>query len=584
MYRLEQKENKQFKFITFDIETYISKINEFRLASIYDGTKSIACKRIDILIHELLKFNSYIIYSHAGSLFDLNFIMNQVINLYDIKRMNIVFSGSLPAQITFTINNKYYIFRDSYAILKDKLKNISEKLLSDSKLLDLNDDKIDFDNLDDNIVQEYCDKDAKLLYDAIIVFKDLLQVKRLKISVASQSMDIFRKRFLKYQWKVLSKKEIDFFNLFLHAGRVDVFKRYATNGIAIDVNQLYPYSMLSGSPIYENIIYSNRTIKDYHTIENFITNENKFGFFRIKLNSYINDEIGFLPIKFPDKFPKLYHLETLERCYNITSIELNELIQRKIPFTIFEFCLLDFKKDFFTDFVMYFDNLRQQNQAHKFISKSILNSLSGKFGENYVRQNYSISDDNQVYINHDIKLGYKISEQISDYINPFVLAHIYSKSRNFLYHHLDNFKNKICYCDTDSIFLTNTDEKEVSHLIGKEIGKFKIEKTFKKAVFITQKFYGLINEDDEFIIKAKGFPKLENHIKSYDDLIKLFNSDFGDTKFRYDRLNRLKTAFKKNEFISLVTITKQLKHIELKRKKIDKINTSQFKLVNGKLI
>jgi hypothetical protein len=61
---------------------------------------------------------------------------------------------------------------------------------------------------------------------------------------------------------------------------------------------------------------------------------------------------------------------------------------------------------------------------------------------------------------------------------------------------------KLYYFDTDSIFI---DKPLPDHMVGKEIGKWKLESQIKEAVFIAPKVYGYIDIDGNEVVKCKGF-------------------------------------------------------------------------------
>jgi|SRR5882757_6060655 len=71
---------------------------------------------------------------------------------------------------------------------------------------------------------------------------------------------------------------------------------------------------------------------------------------------------------------------------------------------------------------------------------------------------------------------------------------------------MSNFKNnsdfKLFYTDTDSIF---TDQVLPEHLVGKELGEFKLEYIFKEGVFLGPKIYAGITTDNKYICKVKGY-------------------------------------------------------------------------------
>jgi hypothetical protein len=62
-------------------------------------------------------------------------------------------------------------------------------------------------------------------------------------------------------------------------------------------------------------------------------------------------------------------------------------------------------------------------------------------------------------------------------------------------------------------------------MVSNNLGAIKLEHVIKEGVFPASKTYGIIHEDDTFLIKAKGI-KDANSILSYNDLkTLLFNKD-----------------------------------------------------------
>ena len=102
---------------------------------------------------------------------------------------------------------------------------------------------------------------------------------------------------------------------------------------------------------------------------------------------------------------------------------------------------------------------------------------------------------------------------------------------------MTKFKNNpnfnLYYSDTDSIF---TDKELGLELIGDEIGQFKLEYIFTKAVFLGPKIYGGITTDGKIIIKIKGFKKASEVQLS--DLIKLLHKDSSPLILNHDKWYR----------------------------------------------
>jgi hypothetical protein len=93
-------------------------------------------------------------------------------------------------------------------------------------------------------------------------------------------------------------------------------------------------------------------------------------------------------------------------------------------------------------------------------------------------------------------------------------------------------KFNIYYSDTDSVV---TDAPLPSFMVGKDLGKFKLEHTILKGVFLAPKVYGLITTEGNEIIKIKGLSKDSLDNINFNNLELLLHKDssleFSQTKW-----------------------------------------------------
>lgn len=189
-----------------------------------------------------------------------------------------------------------------------------------------------------------------------------------------------------------------------------------------------------------------------------------------------------------------------------------------------------FKKEFiFKEFVDYFYKMKVTNDKNSpqfTISKLILNSLYGRFGMSPYKEKHIItnrSESTEIYnkfnVTNVINFDYKelisyldFNESDDEYINLNISIPIASAvtayARMYMYEFKTLNNNKCYYTDTDSVFLEkNLDDSYV----GSEIGKFKLEYTSKKAIFLAPKvYYCKTNLGD--ICKIKGFKLNKNDV------------------------------------------------------------------------
>jgi len=78
---------------------------------------------------------------------------------------------------------------------------------------------------------------------------------------------------------------------------------------------------------------------------------------------------------------------------------------------------------------------------------------------------------------------------------PIWASYVTAYGRLKLYEVLSNPNVTPKYCDTDSVICSEFVED------SKELGKLEIELRIKEAIFVRPKFYGLITEDFETIVK-----------------------------------------------------------------------------------
>jgi len=101
--------------------------------------------------------------------------------------------------------------------------------------------------------------------------------------------------------------------------------------------------------------------------------------------------------------------------------------------------------------------------------------------------------------------------------------------------------NTLLYSDTDSYFMQyKLPEKLVN---PNKLGLLKLENIIKEGIFISPKFYFLINDKDEIIIKYKGINKKKKqrgrrrriNLDSFEELYKGKSLTFNQTVFEYSK-------------------------------------------------
>ena len=568
------------KFFVLDIETYI-KNNKFRLMSVYDGKQFYHYRHNELkrLVEEMLYVHddykntkkTLVFYAHFGGGFDFYYVLNEIFKYNKVTNFKAILSGSLLIQFNMTISNVRFEFRDSFALFRQGLNKVSEALIGKTKTLNL---KIhNLDKFSNEKVFEYCDNDCKILYDSIIKYFKMAN-SGIHLTSAALSMSMFRRNFLTDTWRRMGNSFLEDIRKWQHAGRVDVFKRYAKDVVFFDVNNFYPSIMKTeGAPIKEpRIVRQNIDL-------------NTCGFYKIYLLEAIEENIPFLPFKLDNK---LYFLNEPRQYYYITTYEIKLLNKCKAKYKLIYGYEFRKNEKFFTDYIDYWVSKRIENPAMKFLSKNMLNHLSGKFAQKQETQDIRLkSEVTKEQLEDSVLLSSEydivgINKMInSDFMNPQISIWIWAGARAKLWHYLKKYEKGLCYCDTDSLVINpkDIDENDVHE---SELGKFKIEHRCKEAIFLAPKCYAYIDENNKFQNKIKGFDKagfsMTSNInwKAFKDAL-LTNKPF--FRIQGKRINKFKSAMKKQKWLSYDYFTKKITKTSIKRVLLeDNINTKPYSL------
>lgn len=209
------------------------------------------------------------------------------------------------------------------------------------------------------------------------------------------------------------------------------------------------------------------------------------------------------------------------------------------------------KKNIFKDFVEDLYKYKEESErdsAKYTIFKLLMNSLYGRFGMSSLIENHLIlpGDEAQIYYEDeserwdvtdviDLKNGKELisffdtkdAGKDSDYKTKFNISiPISAATTSYGRILMSKFKNLpgtiLYYSDTDSFYKDTTlDPIFVSETA---LGKFKLERIFKRAIFLTPKFYGgiICNSENKHIehVKNKGVKNPIKFIKLYKLLFK----------------------------------------------------------------
>lgn len=335
---------------------------------------------------------------------------------------------------------------------------------------------------------------------------------KLKITIASTAMDIFRRKYLR---QPIRKEEakikvegLDVNKLLFesyYGGRTEVFNRgRIENAKVYDINSLYPTAMIKEYPNPSYPVYKKQGTKE-------LINERE-GVTRVKLHCpymkypllpmRIGGKLVFATGEITGVYTNVELRKALELGYEI--IELGETIYYKKTFYPFKEYVLD----------MYEKRLEQKKKGspQELVYKLLLNSLYGKFGQKEISKTefYNIDSlepkvleeirNDPLVMYHDDHNAVKTEKMICDapYVLPILPSYTTAYARLILYDYI--IKHNAVYCDTDSIATYDTLEE------SKELGGMKIEYDIVEGIFVKPKMY-YIKTPKKTIIRLKGVPK-----------------------------------------------------------------------------
>lgn len=393
---------------------------------------------------------------------------------------------------------------------------------------------INFDNTTDEELITYCTRDVEIIEKFIFEFIDFLSDNELgayKSTIASQALNVYRHRFMREDIVLHS-------NLFVNTVERDSYLGGRTECFFIgnvpdetiyglDINSMYPHVMSQGhlpsmyngtikeqNPKYiKQIMDSNYVIADcilttskpFHGVR---WNKNRFKI----LNS--DNEIRGAKLIFPTGTFRTYlhHDELSYAIDNGFITHINNLYLYK-------------PADLFTDYVNFFMEIKIQatennDKTHRLLVKLFLNSLYGKFGQQYhdmmlVAKNINLNMGVTSVINIDTGVKFTDFEWFNDlwreYVNgeasfsfPAIAGAITARARMLLWQYIERVEiENVYYCDTDSIYTNEIGYlRLMSELHDTKLGAMALEKTLSNLVVNGAKDY--IKDGDRVV---KGVPK-----------------------------------------------------------------------------
>lgn len=544
---LTKKKQSEIKnnFFVFDIETTKLEPTQknFVFGVIYGHNFKKTIYSVDEFKKEFnkKKYDKKYIFAHNAE-FDLLGIFG---NLYTEVDSSAVFNGKF-------ISCKYngITFGDSLNIFPMGVAKIGETI----NLKKLDNTKVSNEKLTKkNITQqdiEYCERDCEIVYTALLRMFEKVGV--IKLTIASLSMYEFRNKYLGDNL-LYSELNDEFFNSY-YGGRTEAFIMNKVNCKVYDVNSEYPSVMVDMVfPDVKNLKKETKIDLKYFNYLLF-----RFeGMARVKVK-HKKTYFGYLP----------YKSERLLFPIGIywTTVNFNELrfaVENKIvevieiDYTVYGNAI----KSPFKQFIENHYKARQEttNELDRLIEKLKMNALYGRFAmrEKYLttyfdQLPFEIIEELQKFEKYyELKIFsaarddcFLVTEnekmKNSFFAIPTFSSYITSQARLIILKSLiDNEKNRVAYCDTDSIFL----EGNFIGDVGDKLGQFKLENKQVIEIRGLKNYTCIENNEIKEVIKgvskrsikiADGVYSIQKYFKTKEALRR--NKEAGSVNIQNKRL------------------------------------------------
>ena len=494
-------------------------------------------------------------YAHAGGLFDMEFVLDELLNqikaslavdkdnesLANHVRSQVVwdasnqkkeelivikdktsqvnqtwtikasFSGSSAILIHVSKGKDTWHFVDSYWLFRDKLSKIGEsigiKKKDEEKRRTPEETRLYFANTPLSELIPYNKVDCEILWKAVAKFEEELVSLggQLQQTIASTAMNLFRRSYMKttiHTSEAINQVAMKSY----FASRVEVFDRHVTKSRVFDINSSFPFSMTF--PLPANLIAMGSSLPEEDSDE---------CIYMADVTVEVPDmDIPPLPFRSNNDSRVFFPTGRWRSWFTSTDIRLalREGCKIHAVHEVYQF-------EPFRDFARYAKEIYALRAAatspfRKLLLKYLLNSLYGKAAESILKQEMLINPPAEELDREAMQMlqpGIWLQEKEVGIAHRHVIVSsvITSLSRRLLFDYI-----KMCggqgksayYCDTDSICTQATLPVD-----PKELGALKLEKELDWAEFVAPKIYRGQGKElkgdgtwkDVKLAKAKGF-------------------------------------------------------------------------------
>lgn len=370
--------------------------------------------------------------------------------------------------------------------------------------------------------KEYLKHDVMIMSLAL---EKMFEMKITRMTIASNAMNFFKdtiskKRFEEWFKPPLYDKDLRqaYKGGFTYLNEIYRGKE-VKEGIVLDVNSLYPSVMYyCPMPYGEGIYFDGKYVPDklYNLYIQNITCQ-----FRIKKDMIptiqIKNNLSFVPTEYLSSS----NGESIN--LTLTNVDLKLFLEHYDIYDVSYNWGWKYKSStkIFKSYIDYWNELKvkatkEGNKPLRTIAKLMLNSLYGKFAASPEGRSKIPYLDNNI-------VKYKLSEleERTAYYLPISIF-ITSWARDKTIRSAQAVYHRFIYADTDSLHLEGTDIPENLLISDTELGKWKIESTFKRGKYLRQKCYieDVVTPVDEIEKFKKENPECL-HLVSKDSIINI---------------------------------------------------------------